>query len=78
MNQDGLRSSKFRKFDKKTYEKQSKGVCISNGAPRQLSQMSSNNVSYLSPVTVANTVIVTRKPLTDAEKIMHDPSKYGS
>ena len=76
MNQDGLRSSKFKRFDKKAYRKQSKGVCITGGAPRQLSQMSSNNVSYLSPVTVANTVIVTRKPLTDAEKIMHDPSKY--
>ena len=41
-----------------------------------LSQTLSNNVSTLSPVTVANTVIVTRKPLTDAEKIMNDPSKY--
>ena len=74
MNRDGSRSAKFKKFNKKAYEKVSKGVCITGAAPRQLSQMSSNNVSYLSPVTVANTVIVTRKPLTDAEKIMHDPS----
>merc|ERR1719334_2848772 len=81
LKQNGSRSGKFKKFEKKTYKKQSKGVCITAVAPRQLSQMSthtlsqtlSNNVSTLSPVTVANNVIVTRKPLTDAEKIMNDP-----
>ena len=83
LKQNGSRSGKFKKFEKKIYKKQSKGVCITAVAPRQLSQMSthtlsqtlSNNVSTLSPVTVANNVIVTRKPLTDAEKIMNDPSK---
>ena len=83
-HQDGTRSSS--KFKKATFSKSSRKICIPimpnipdkpavgmptpKVAPRQLQATSKTAAS------VKNAELVTSKPLTDAEKIMEDPSKY--